>query len=69
MKIHSNVGFLLSFVDSVSFAVTEFADWTWEEFHRHRLGAAQNCSATKKGNHKLTDDLLPEMVLPSALKN
>ncbi|XP_015889064.3 pro-cathepsin H [Ziziphus jujuba] len=41
-------------------AVNHFADWSWEEFRRHRLGAAQNCSATTKGNHKLTDVLLPE---------
>ncbi|KAH7572055.1 hypothetical protein JRO89_XS04G0194600 [Xanthoceras sorbifolium] len=41
-------------------AVGEFADWTWEEFERHRLGAAQNCSATTNGNHKLTQDVLPE---------
>ncbi|XP_062091143.1 pro-cathepsin H-like [Humulus lupulus] len=41
-------------------AVNHFADWTWEEFRRHRLGAAQNCSATLKGNHKLSDALLPE---------
>ncbi|XP_030490249.2 pro-cathepsin H isoform X2 [Cannabis sativa] len=41
-------------------AVNHFADWTWEEFNRHRLGAAQNCSATLKGNHKLTDVVLPE---------
>ncbi|KAF3443622.1 hypothetical protein FNV43_RR13312 [Rhamnella rubrinervis] len=26
----------------------------------HRLGAAQNCSATARGNHKLTDAVLPE---------
>ncbi|KAF8364896.1 hypothetical protein HHK36_033127 [Tetracentron sinense] len=37
-----------------------FADWSWEEFQRHRLGAAQYCSATTKGNHHLTDALLPE---------
>jgi len=42
---------------------TDFADWTWEEFKRHRLGAAQNCSATLKGNHKLTDAVLPPAVL------
>ncbi|PON48512.1 Cyseine protease [Trema orientale] len=42
-----------------SLAVNHFADWTWEEFQRHRLGAAQNCSATLKGNHKLTDAVLP----------
>lgn len=41
---------------------TDFADWTWEEFKHHRLGAAQNCSATLKGNHKLTDVILPETV-------
>ncbi|EXB38958.1 Thiol protease aleurain-like protein [Morus notabilis] len=39
--------------------VNRFADWTWEEFKKHRLGAAQNCSATTKGNHKLTDAALP----------
>ncbi|XP_048133952.1 pro-cathepsin H-like [Rhodamnia argentea] len=41
--------------------VNQFADWSWEEFRRHRLGASQNCSATTKGNHKLTDEVLPEM--------
>ncbi|KAJ9168047.1 hypothetical protein P3X46_019621 [Hevea brasiliensis] len=41
-------------------AVNDFADWTWQEFRKHRLGAAQNCSATTKGNHKLTDAVLPE---------
>ncbi|KAK6236576.1 hypothetical protein SCA6_011913 [Theobroma cacao] len=41
-------------------AVNQFADWTWEEFQKHRLGAAQNCSATTKGNHQLTDVILPE---------
>ncbi|KAK7363308.1 hypothetical protein VNO77_05444 [Canavalia gladiata] len=40
--------------------VNHFADWTWEEFTRHRLGAAQNCSATHKGNHMLTDAVLPD---------
>lgn len=44
------------------FWVLGFADWTWEEFRRHRLGAAQNCSATLKGNHKITDANLPEEV-------
>lgn len=43
--------------------VTGFADWTWEEFQRHRLGAAQNCSATTKGNHKLTDAVPPLSVI------
>ncbi|XP_057505709.1 pro-cathepsin H-like [Actinidia eriantha] len=46
---------------SYTLAVNHFADWTWEEFRRHRLGAAQNCSATTKGNHKLTEEALPEM--------
>ncbi|KAK7265446.1 hypothetical protein RJT34_33066 [Clitoria ternatea] len=41
-------------------AVNSFADWTWEEFKRHRLGAAQNCSATLNGNHKLADAVLPD---------
>uniref|UniRef100_A0A0D6R7U7 Peptidase C1A papain C-terminal domain-containing protein n=1 Tax=Araucaria cunninghamii TaxID=56994 RepID=A0A0D6R7U7_ARACU len=39
--------------------VNEFADLTWEEFKGHRLGASQNCSATKS-NHKMTDAVLPE---------
>ncbi|XP_030530482.1 thiol protease aleurain-like [Rhodamnia argentea] len=40
--------------------VNQFADWSWEEFTRHRLGASQDCSATTKGNNKLTDEVLPE---------
>lgn len=36
---------------------------TWDEFRKHKLGAAQNCSATLRGNHKLTDAALPELVL------
>ncbi|KAG1342625.1 Cysteine proteinase 2 [Cocos nucifera] len=41
--------------------INRFADWSWEEFQASRLGAAQNCSATLEGNHKLTDDaVLPE---------
>lgn len=32
---------------------------TWEEFSKQKLGAAQHCSATRKGNHKLTDAVLP----------
>lgn len=51
----------VAFVDG-DYAITDFADWTWEEFQGHRLGAAQNCSATLKGNHKLTDVVLPETV-------
>ncbi|KAG5071068.1 hypothetical protein JHK86_006279 [Glycine max] len=46
--------------------VNHFADWTWEEFTRHKLGAPQNWSATLKGNHRLTDAvLLDEVVLPT----
>ena len=44
--------------------VAEFADWTWEEFKKYRLGAPQECSATTKGSHKLTDVVLPESVHP-----
>ncbi|CAO2842029.1 unnamed protein product [Amaranthus hypochondriacus] len=40
--------------------INKFADWTWEEFRRHRLGAAQNCSATLKGSHKLSHAVAPE---------
>lgn len=39
--------------------VNHFADWTWEEFQSHRLGAAQNCSATLKGSHKLSHAIAP----------
>lgn len=45
---------------SYTLGVNEFADLTWDEFRRHKLGAAQNCSATTRGNHKFTDVLLPE---------
>ncbi|GAU33195.1 hypothetical protein TSUD_206540 [Trifolium subterraneum] len=45
---------------SYTLGVNHFADWTWEEFRSHRLGAAQNCSATLKGNHKMTDANLPK---------
>ncbi|KAK4756882.1 hypothetical protein SAY87_007009 [Trapa incisa] len=44
---------------SYTLAVNQFADWSWEEFRKHRLGAAQNCSATMRGNHKLTDAVVP----------
>ncbi|CAA7030952.1 unnamed protein product [Microthlaspi erraticum] len=40
-------------------SVNQFADLTWQEFQRHSLGAAQNCSATLKGTHKLTEASLP----------
>ncbi|MBF6266034.1 hypothetical protein IU463_29645, partial [Nocardia farcinica] len=26
--------------------LNQFADWTWQEFQKYSLGAAQNCSAT-----------------------
>ncbi|KAL9252652.1 Thiol protease aleurain-like-like protein [Drosera capensis] len=42
-------------------ALNDFADMSWEEFQKHKLGAAQNCSATLKGNHKMTDATLPDM--------
>ncbi|CAA0810960.1 Thiol protease aleurain [Striga hermonthica] len=45
---------------SYTMGVNAFADMTWDEFRKHRLGAAQNCSATMRGNHKLTDVVLPE---------
>ncbi|KAI3714500.1 hypothetical protein L6452_21455 [Arctium lappa] len=44
---------------SYTLGVNEFADMTWEEFSKQKLGAAQHCSATRKGNHKLTDVVLP----------
>ncbi|MFS7991225.1 putative cathepsin H [Helianthus anomalus] len=52
---HNNKGL------SYNLGLNEFADMTWEEFSTNKLGATQNCSATKKGNHKLThhDDVLP----------
>ncbi|XP_010917225.1 vanillin synthase, chloroplastic [Elaeis guineensis] len=40
--------------------INRYADMSWEEFRASRLGAAQNCSATLKGNHKMTDELLPK---------
>ncbi|PKA49576.1 Cysteine proteinase 2 [Apostasia shenzhenica] len=40
--------------------VNEFADWTWEEFRATRLGAAQNCSATARGNHVFAKAGLPD---------
>ncbi|KAL8464100.1 hypothetical protein ACS0TY_033863 [Phlomoides rotata] len=46
---------------SYRMGINEFADMTWDEFRKQKLGAAQNCSATYKGNHKLTDAALPEL--------
>nr|VDD20535.1 unnamed protein product [Brassica oleracea] len=45
---------------SYKFGLNQFADLTWEEFQKSKLGAAQNCSATLKGSHKLTEEALPE---------
>ncbi|CAK8532418.1 unnamed protein product [Lathyrus sativus] len=52
---------------SYKLGVNHFADCTWEEFKSHRLGAAQNCSATLKGNHKITDVNLPNEVYQQQL--
>jgi len=35
---------------------------TWQEFQRYKLGAAQNCSATLKGSHKITEATVPDTV-------
>nr|GMC69448.1 cysteine proteinase 3-like [Ipomoea batatas] len=40
--------------------VNEFADMTWNEFQKHRLGAAQNCSATLKGKLKRSNSIVPD---------
>jgi hypothetical protein len=41
---------------------------SWEEFQASRLGAAQNCSATLAGNHRMRDAAaLPETVSAKAL--
>ncbi|CAN4109987.1 unnamed protein product [Withania somnifera] len=45
---------------SYKLSVNEFTDLTWDEFRRDKLGAVQNCSATTKGNLKLTNTVLPE---------
>ncbi|XP_072979660.1 oryzain gamma chain-like [Typha angustifolia] len=44
---------------SYKLGINRFADLSWEEFRGSRLGAPQNCSATLKGNHRLTDTVLP----------
>uniref|UniRef100_A0A0E0QS01 Peptidase C1A papain C-terminal domain-containing protein n=1 Tax=Oryza rufipogon TaxID=4529 RepID=A0A0E0QS01_ORYRU len=45
-------------------AFAGFADMSWEEFQASRLGAAQNCSATLAGNHRMRDAAaLPETLL------
>jgi len=45
---------------SYKLGINRFADMSWEEFRATRLGAAQNCSATLKGNHRMTAEALPE---------
>lgn len=45
---------------SYKLGVNEFADMTWDEFRTHKLGAAQNCSATLKGNLKISEAIVPE---------
>ncbi|KAL6846216.1 hypothetical protein ACP4OV_023664 [Aristida adscensionis] len=40
--------------------INRFADMSWEEFRASRLGAAQNCSATLAGNHRMRGGELPE---------
>nr|AFK34042.1 unknown [Lotus japonicus] len=43
---------------SYKLGLNHFADLSWDEFRTQKLGAAQNCSATLIGNHKLTDAVL-----------
>ncbi|XP_068659383.1 vanillin synthase, chloroplastic-like [Aristolochia californica] len=43
---------------SYNLKINQYGDMSWEEFHSLRLGAAQNCSATK-GSHRLTEVILP----------
>ncbi|ONM55302.1 Cysteine proteinase 2 [Zea mays] len=38
---------------SYRLGINRFADMSWEEFRATRLGAAQNCSATLTGNHRM----------------
>ncbi|KAJ4745921.1 Cysteine protease [Rhynchospora pubera] len=45
---------------SYKLGINKFADMTWEEFKATKLGAAQECSATLKGNHIMTEEALPE---------
>ncbi|CAL1413889.1 unnamed protein product [Linum trigynum] len=45
---------------SYRLAVNYYADWTWQEFQTQKLGAAQNCSATRRGNFMISDAVLPE---------
>ncbi|XP_020269245.1 oryzain gamma chain-like [Asparagus officinalis] len=45
---------------SYKLGINRYADLSWEEFKATRLGAAQNCSATLRGNHKMTNEALLE---------
>jgi len=45
---------------SYKLGITKFADMSWEEFKASKLGATQNCSATLKGSHIMTEEALPE---------
>ncbi|CAD6219061.1 unnamed protein product [Miscanthus lutarioriparius] len=38
---------------SYRLGINRFSDMSWEEFRATRLGAAQNCSATLAGNHRM----------------
>ncbi|URE07172.1 cysteine-type peptidase [Musa troglodytarum] len=49
--------------------INRFADWTWEEFQAGRLGAAQNSSATYRGNNRLTDEIVPETIIARTRAN
>ncbi|KAL6656091.1 hypothetical protein ACP70R_006917 [Stipagrostis hirtigluma subsp. patula] len=40
--------------------INRFSDMSWEEFRASWLGAAQNCSATLAGNHRMRAAELPE---------
>ncbi|XP_051148859.1 pro-cathepsin H-like [Andrographis paniculata] len=49
---------------SYTLGINKFADMTWAEFRKHKLGEPQefDCSDSRKGNHKLTHENLPESV-------
>ncbi|KAJ0981127.1 hypothetical protein J5N97_009382 [Dioscorea zingiberensis] len=45
---------------SYKLGINKFTDMSWDEFRSTRLGAAQKCSATLKGNHILTNAPIPQ---------
>ncbi|KQJ90423.1 hypothetical protein BRADI_4g31440v3 [Brachypodium distachyon] len=46
---------------SYRLGINRYSDMSWEEFQASRLGAAQTCSATLRGNHRMQDaNALPE---------